>query len=58
MRFSKTETCTYIADCTAQLAKLAIEAGINDLSFLLEMAVREANDEAIKRIKVKVKEAA
>jgi hypothetical protein len=58
MRFSRKDTCAYIADCTVQLANLAGEAGFNDLAFILEMASREANDQTIKRMKIKLKEAA
>lgn len=47
MRASRLETCRYISDQVAELAKLAINASLPDLAFLLSMAQLEANNSTI-----------
>jgi hypothetical protein len=51
MRFTRTETCKYIADQTAELAKLAIAADLETVRYLLEMTQLEANNQVIAELK-------
>lgn len=44
MRFTRSETCSYIASHTAELAKLADAAKLSDLAYILRMAELEARN--------------
>ena len=51
MSFSKQDTCKYIRDTSAQLAKLAIDAELDVLSYTLSMAQLEADNQLAELLK-------
>jgi hypothetical protein len=51
MRLNRTQTCEHISEVAAELASLAVAAGIPTLAGLLHMAQLEADKEALASIK-------
>jgi hypothetical protein len=45
MKINRHETCAFIRDTAAQLAKLSTDAGLEVLSFTLSMAQLEADNQ-------------
>jgi len=47
MRFSQAEICAHVASYTGELAKIAMEAGLAELAFVLGMAHIEAREQVV-----------
>ena len=52
MTFTREETCRYISEQTSELAKLAVNADLGDLVYLLQMAQLEADNAVVSELKV------
>ena len=53
MRTNRMQTCEHISEATAELARLALTAGIPTLACLLHIAQLEADKQAVTHIKKK-----
>jgi hypothetical protein len=58
MRATQNDTCAFIASQSAELAKLAIDARLDTLAFVLQMAMHEADLQAAAAMNGKTRKAA